>query len=179
MGGSVPPLKDQVDYDIYMRMVSLARANKANFIADIPAEYLKTVLKEGPILVKPNSEDLEKIFDIKINSTKDINKYGKKIIEMGAENAIVSYGEEGSMFFSKDGKSYIAEEIDLDKVSNTIACRDAMIGGFIGTLVKTSDTLKAFRLAVAAATATAKVVDLPSRDEIEEFIDKVTIREFS
>lgn len=179
MGGSVPPLKDQIDYDIYMRMVSLARANKANFIADIPAEYLKTVLKEGPILVKPNSEDLEKIFDIKINSTKDINKYGKKIIEMGAENAIVSYGEEGSMFFSKDGKSYIAEEIDLDKVSNTIACRDAMIGGFIGTLVKTSDTLKAFRLAVAAATATAKVVDLPSRDEIEEFIDKVTIREFS
>ncbi|HLS53163.1 MAG TPA: PfkB family carbohydrate kinase, partial [Tissierellaceae bacterium] len=120
---------------------------------------------------------LEKIFNVKISSIEDINKYGKKIIEMGAENAIVSYGKKGSMFFSKDGKSYIAKEIDLDKVSNTIACRDAMIGGFIGTLVKTSDTLKAFKLAVAAATATARVVDLPSRSEIEKYIDEVDIKE--
>lgn len=179
MGGSVPPLEDKVDYDIYSRMVSIAKANKAHFIADIPAEFLPDVIKEGPILVKPNSEDLRVIFNEKIENLDDINKYGKKIIEMGAHNAIVSYGQKGSMFFTKDGHSYVAEEIEIGNVVNTVSCRDAMIGGFIGTLVRTSDPLEAYKVAVAAATATAEVMDLPSREEIEAKIENVVINQYS
>ncbi|MDY3006910.1 1-phosphofructokinase family hexose kinase [Anaerococcus sp. AGMB00486] len=179
MGGSVPPLKDKLDNDIYSRMVSIAKANRANFIADIPAEYLKDVIKEKPILVKPNSDDLSIIFDVKIESLEDIDKYGKKIIEMGAQNAIVSYGKKGSMFFTRDGHSYVAEEIEIKNLVNSVSCRDAMIGGFIGTFVRTSDPLEAYKVAVAAATATAEVLDLPSREEIEEKIKKVVINQFS
>lgn len=179
MGGSVPPLEDKVDYDIYSRMVSIAKANKAHFIADIPAEYLPDVIKEGPILVKPNSEDLRVIFNEKIENLDDINKYGKKIIEMGAQNAIVSYGQKGSMFFTKDGHSYVAEEIEIKNLVNSVSCRDAMIGGFIGTFVRTSDPLEAYKVAVAAATATAEVMDLPSREEIEAKIEKVVINQLS
>ncbi len=62
MGGSIPPMEEKADEDIYSRMVSIAKANKANFIADIPAKYLPDVIKEGPILVKPNVDDLMEIF---------------------------------------------------------------------------------------------------------------------
>lgn len=179
MGGSVPPLEDKLDYDIYSRMVSLAKANKAHFIADIPAEFLKDVIKENPILVKPNSEDLKIIFNEDIKSLEDIDKYGKKIIEMGAQNAIVSYGRKGSMFFTQDGHSYVAEEIEIENLVNTVSCRDAMIGGFIGTYVRTSDPIQSYKLAVASATATAEVLDLPTREQIENKIDKVAITQFS
>lgn len=179
MGGSVPQMEEKVDEDIYSRMVSIAKANGAHFIADIPAKYLPAVIKEGPILVKPNVEDLMEIFGTKIETIEDMDKYGKKIIEMGAQNAIVSYGKKGSMFFNKDGHSYISEEIHINKVVNSVACRDAMIGGFIGTLVRSSDTIEAYKVAIAAATATAEVLDLPTREEIEKIIPKVVINQFS
>ncbi|MDD7304949.1 MAG: 1-phosphofructokinase family hexose kinase [Peptoniphilaceae bacterium] len=175
MGGSVPKLEDPDDYDIYQRMVSLAKANKAHFIADVPAEYLLNIIKEGPILVKPNIEDLEVVFNTKIDTKEQLAYYGKQIVEMGAKYAIVSYGAEGSMFFDDKGNAYIADEIKTDKVVNSVACRDAMIGGFIGTFVRISDPLEAYKMAVAAATATAKVIDLPTRKQIEDEIDLVKI----
>lgn len=176
MGGSVPKLEDKDDYDIYQRMVAIAKANKSQFIIDIPAEYLVNVIKEGPILVKPNIEDLEVIFGTKIETNEQLTYYGKQIIEMGAKYAIVSYGEEGSMFFDDKGNAYIAEPIDNEDVVNSTGCRDAMIGGFIGTFVKTSDPLESYKMAVAAATATAKVVDLPNRKQIEEELELVNIK---
>lgn len=179
MGGSVPQMEEKVDEDIYSRMVSIAKANGSQFIADIPAKYLPAVIKEGPILVKPNVEDLMEIFKTKIETIEDMDKYGKKIIEMGAQNAIVSYGKKGSMFFNKDGHSFISEEIHINELVNTVACRDAMIGGFIGTLVRSSDTIEAYKVAVASATATAEVLDLPTREEIEKIIPKVVINQFS
>lgn len=179
MGGSIPPMQEKDDEDLYSRMVSIAKANKAQFIADIPAKYLPAVIKEGPILVKPNVEDLMEIFGTKIETIEEMDKYGKKIIEMGAKNAIVSYGKKGSMFFTQDGHSYISEEIHINKVVNSVACRDSMIGGFIGTLVRTSDTIEAYKVAVAAATATAEVLDLPTREMIEKIIPKVVITQFS
>lgn len=179
MGGSVPPLADKVDYDIYSRMVSIAKANRAYFIADIPGEFLKDIIKEGPILVKPNSDDLKTIFNDDIKNLEDIDKYGKKIIEMGAKNAIVSFGEKGTMFFTGDGHSYLAEEIEIENLVNSVSCSDAMIGGFIGTLVRTNDPIESYKVAIAAATATAEVLDLPSREQIENKIEKVVIKQFS
>lgn len=175
MGGSVPPLADKEDYDIYDRMVAVAKANKAHFIADIPAQYLVNVIKEKPILVKPNNTDLEIIFNTKIETKEQLAYYGKQIIEMGAQYAIVSYGAEGSMFFNSNGDAYIAEQIHTENVINSVACRDAMIGGFIGTYVRISDPVESYRVAVAAATATARVVDLPTREEIEAVLPEVII----
>jgi 1-phosphofructokinase len=175
MGGSIPKMDDQTDYDIYERMVSIAKANRAQFIANIPPEYLVKVIKANPILVKPNVSDLEVIFNTKIENREQLTYYGKQLIEMGAKYAIVSYGAEGSMFFNNNGDSYIADKIHTENVVNSTACRDAMIGGFIGTYVRTSDPVESYKMAVAAATATARVRDLPNRSEIESILPQVNI----
>ncbi|MDO4594058.1 MAG: 1-phosphofructokinase family hexose kinase [Tissierellia bacterium] len=171
MGGSVPPLKEK---DIYARMISVCKANKANFVIDIPAEYLLNAVKQGPLLVKPNDDDLEIMFDKKMSTTKDLVKYGLKIIDLGAKNSIVSLGENGSLFFTEDKKVYRAYSIKGD-VKNTIACRDAMIGGFVGTYMRTGDPLESYRVSVAAASATAMVEDLPTAESINDLIPKVNI----
>lgn len=175
MGGSIPRMYDENDYDIYERMVSIAKANRAQFIVNIPPEYLVKVIKFNPILVKPNVSDLEVIFNTKIENRDQLCYYGKQLIEMGAKYAIVSYGAEGSMFFDNNGDSYIADKIHTENVVNSTACRDAMIGGFIGTYVRTSDPVESYKMAVAAATATARVIDLPNRKEIESILPQVNI----
>lgn len=174
MGGSVPPLKEKED--IYHRMIAVCKANKANFVVDIPAEYLINAIKEGPLLVKPNDEDLEVMFKTKMETSKDLVKYGLKIIDMGAKNSIVSLGENGALFFTEDRKVYRSYAIE-GEIKNTIACRDAMIGGFVGTFMRSGDCLEAFKVSVAAANATALVDDLPTNDMISRQIKNVRIEQ--
>ncbi len=176
-GGSVPPMEENMDDDIYDRLVSVARSNKADFVADVPSQYLLNVVKEKPLLIKPNGEDIEKIFDIKINDKYDYIPYGKKLREMGAKNVIISYGSQGSMLFTED-KVYASNKIeDGSKIINTVACRESMIAGFLGNMVKDSDPVKSYKVSVAAASATARVLDLPSHNQIMNMLDLVEIEE--
>lgn len=171
MSGSVPIINEK---DIYGRMIAVCRANKANFVIDIPAEYLLNAIKQQPLLVKPNEEDLEKMFNVKMNTTKDLITYGIKIIDMGAKNSIVSLGEKGALFFNSKREVYKASAIK-GEIVNTIACRDAMIGAFVGMYMKTSDPLESFRVSVAAASATALVYDLPDKEFIEKLSKQVEV----
>lgn len=176
-GGSVPPMEDNRNIDIYDRLVSVATSNKADFVADVPSQYLINMVKEKPLLIKPNGEDISEIFGVEIKDTKDYIPYGKKLQEMGAKNVIISYGAQGSMLFSGD-KVYASNEIDDGReIVNTTACRDAMIAGFLGNLVKDNNPLEAYKVSIAAASATARVLDLPSHDEIMGMLKYVTVDE--
>lgn len=176
-GGSVPPMEDNRNIDIYDRLVSVATSNKADFVADVPSQYLINMVKEKPLLIKPNGEDISEIFGVEIKDTKDYIPYGKKLQEMGAKNVIISYGAQGSMLFSGD-KVYASNKIDDGReIVNTTACRDAMIAGFLGNLVKDNNSLEAYKVSIAAASATARVLDLPSHDEIMGMLEYVTVDE--
>jgi hexose kinase, 1-phosphofructokinase family len=176
-GGSVPPMEENMDEDIYDRLLSVARGNKADFVADVPSQYLLSMVKEKPLLIKPNGEDIAKIFNVEINDKYDYIPYGKKLREMGAKNVIISYGAQGSMLFTED-KVYASNEIDDGReIINTVACRDSMIAGFLGNMVKDNDPVESYKLAIAAASATARVLDLPSYDQIVEMLNLVEIEE--
>lgn len=174
-GGSVPPMENGEDADIYDRMVEIAKSNGAHFIADVPSQYLMNMVERGPLLVKPNGEDIEDIYNVKIEDKMDYIPYGKDLIKKGAKYVIISYGKDGSMFFTREGV-YSANPIkDGSEIINTVACRDAMIGGFVGTLVRDNDPIESYMVAVAAASATARVLDLPTREEIFEILPLVDI----
>ena len=176
-GGSVPPMDENMDDDIYDRLLSVARSNEADFVADVPSQYLLNMVKEKPLLIKPNGYDVAKIFDANIKTKFDYIPYGKKLIELGAKNVIISYGANGSMFFTEN-KVYESKEIeDGREIVNTNACRDAMIAGFLANMAKDIDPVKAYKMAVASASATARVLDLPDRDLIIDMLDYVEIEE--
>ncbi|WP_297791042.1 1-phosphofructokinase family hexose kinase [uncultured Anaerococcus sp.] len=174
-GGSVPPMEDGLDNDIYTRLVSVATANGADFVADVPARYLLDIVKQKPLLVKPNGEDIEEIFNVRIENKEDFIPYGKKLVEMGAKYVIISYGAHGSMFFTENEVYQSTPVEDGREIINTVACRDAMIGGFIGTIVRDGDPIESYKMSVASASATARVLDLPSRDEIMKMLDLVVV----
>lgn len=174
-GGSVPPMEDGLDNDIYTRLVSVATANGADFVADVPARYLLDMVKEKPILVKPNGEDIEEIFNVRIEDKKDFIPYGKKLVNMGAKYVIISYGASGSMFFVGDDVYESTPVKDDNEIINTVACRDAMIGGFVGTMVRDGDPAESYKVSVASASATARVLDLPSREEIMNMLPLVNV----
>ncbi|MDO5754769.1 MAG: 1-phosphofructokinase [Tissierellia bacterium] len=173
MSGTIPP---NVDRDIYDRIIHICKANRSEFVVDAPPKRLLRHLKEGPLLIKPNLMDLSQMFNAPIKSKDDIIKYGQQTVELGAKFSIVSLGELGGILFTDEGKIYETERITGDYV-NSEGSRDAMIAGFISTWIKTADAEESFRMATAAASATAFTKDLAKRDQIFKLKDSIIIKE--
>lgn len=171
MMGSIPP---SLDEDLQDRIVSICKANKAEFIVDVEPKRLKEFIVRGPLLVKPNISDIEEMFKTKINSEEDIIKYGFKLLELGAKHSIISAGENGAYLFSGKhafkGEGVQGEEIRSEGV------RDSMIAGFIATYIRTSNLEESFKVAMASATATAFSKDLARRKDIEELLEKIVVQ---
>ena len=171
MMGTIPP---SLDEDIQDRIISICKANKAEFIVDDKPEKLKEFIKRGPLLIKPNLSEVEEIFKVKLDSEELIKEYGFKLLEMGAKHAIISVGENGAYLFS-GRHAFKGEGVEGKKVRSE-GVRDSMIAGFIATYIRTSNLEESFKVALASATATAFSKDLAKRSQINELLDKIIVQ---
>ncbi|MDV2888515.1 PfkB family carbohydrate kinase, partial [Alkalihalophilus pseudofirmus] len=62
----------------------------------------KKVLPYQPFLIKPNHHELGELFEASISTPEEVIPYGRKLIEMGAQNVIVSLAEKGAVFLTHD-----------------------------------------------------------------------------
>ncbi|NMB09353.1 MAG: 1-phosphofructokinase family hexose kinase [Tissierellia bacterium] len=170
MTGSIPPT---VDTEIYDRIIGICKANKAQFYLDAPYKILKKFIDKKPLLLKPSISQIERIYDVKINSIEEVIPYGERLVKDGVKFVLLPLDEEGSLLFSKDGiyKSAKLEE----KLINKVGSKDSMVAGFISSFIKTSDICQSYKVAVAAGLATGLTKDLAKRYEIEDMMGKVEI----
>ena len=175
MGGSLP---EGVPEDIYTRIINICKANKAEFMVDIPPKQTLESLKYGPLLIKPNSDNLALMFgkDAPFETEEELIKHGLKCVEMGAKNVIVSIGKEGAYLFTEDKAVYRSYGVEGTEV-NSFNSRDAMIAAFIGVYMKISNPVEAFKMASAAASATAFVEDFADKDQVSEVFEKIEIKQ--
>ncbi|HHX68609.1 MAG: 1-phosphofructokinase family hexose kinase [Miniphocaeibacter sp.] len=171
MMGTMPP---SLDEDLQDRIISICKANKAEFIVDAEPKQLKEFIKRGPLLIKPNLSDVEKMFNVKLDSQELIVEYGFKLLELGAKHAIISVGEKGAYLFS-GGHAFKGEGVKGEEVRSE-GVRDSMIAGFIATYIRTSSLEESFKVAMASATATAFSKDLAKRQQIEDVLDKIIVQ---
>lgn len=160
-----------LDDDFYKKVIE---KTGCNFSIDIADARLLDYLKYRPILVKPNQEELAKIFGMDIDDDKLLT-YARKLNEMGAENVIVSLGKKGSIFVDKD-MAFRAKPIE-GKLVNSVGAGDSMVGGFVYALSKAYSKLDAYKLAVACGSATAFSSDIADIKMIREILEKVEVEE--
>lgn len=170
MTGSIPPT---VDIEIYDRIIGICKANKAHFYLDAPYKILKKFIDKKPLLLKPSISQIERIYDIEINSQEDIIASGERLIKDGVRFVLLPIDEEGTLLFSKDG-IYKSDNLD-EKLINAVGAKDSMVAGFISSFIKTADVEESYKVAIAAGLATGHTRDLAKRHEIEEMLEKVNI----
>lgn len=171
LSGSKPP---SLSEDFYHKVAKLTGEKGAEFVIDTTSNELKTILPFRPLLVKPNLEELEAIFDIQMNGLDDVITYGKKLLELGAQNVIVSMGGNGALLFTdKDVYQGINPK---GTVKNSVGAGDSLIAGFISRYVETTDVVSAFQLGIASGSATAFSSDLAKRNDILSLVKKVGIK---
>ncbi|KAF6576967.1 1-phosphofructokinase [Paenibacillus polymyxa] len=170
LSGSIPP---SLGGDFYDRLISVCQQTGAEFVIDTTGEALMKALVHKPLLIKPNHHELAELFGVSIHSKEEIVTYGRKLLEAGAKNVLISMAGEGALFITAD-EVYHAN-VPAGTVKNSVGAGDSMIAGFVGTLALHGDPIEAFRAGVASGSATAFSDDLATREKIEQLRPQVTI----
>ena len=168
ISGSLPY---SLDDDFYKKVIE---KSEASFTIDIADKKLLDYLAYKPLLVKPNEEELGKIFQTDITED-NLVAYAKKLNDLGAQNVIVSLGAKGSIFVDEN-HAYRAKPID-GKLVNSVGAGDSMVGGFVYGCVNNLSKVDAYKLAVACGSATAFSPDIAKKDMIDEILKKVEVEE--
>ena len=136
---------------------------------------LKKVLPYHPFLIKPNHHELGELFETTITNVEEVIPFGKKLVEMGAKNVIISLAGAGAVLVNSD-RTLLAE-VPNGIVKNSVGAGDSMVAGFLAAYLKTRNTEEAFRYGVASGSATAFSLGLCTREKVDELLPQVHIKE--
>ncbi|MGY3776018.1 1-phosphofructokinase [Helcococcus sueciensis] len=162
LSGSIP---SSMDKGFYAEIMERLSSKDVIIVVDTTGEALKKTLKYVPKLIKPNLRELEDFFNIEIHDNKNIEKYTRKLQEMGARNIIISMGGDGAYFLSEEGNSMFLEA-PKGKVIDTVGSGDSMVAGFIYAIKKGYSLEAAFKFSVSCGSATAFAEKLATKKEI-------------
>lgn len=168
--GSAP---SNLGNQVYKDLLPIAKEAGAAIVCDFEGQTLLDSLGYQPLLVKPNNHELEAIFDVTLKTLDDIETYARKILEMGAQNALISMAGDGALLVTENA-AYFAKPIK-GQVKNSVGAGDSMVAGFTGELVKSGDALEALKWGVACGTATTFSDDLATIDFIKGTYEKVEV----
>ena len=167
LSGSVP---NGVPDNIYEEICKKVKDKNIKVVVDSTGELLVNTLKYRPYLIKPNQQELEEIFGIKITSQDEALKYAKQLQIKGAKNVIVSMGSDGAVLLDENGYSYKMKALNTKNAVNTVGAGDSMVAGFLAGREMFNNYEKALEIGVAAATATTDTIFLAKRENIEKFL---------
>ena len=168
LAGSIP---NGVSEDIYKQIMKVFSDRNIHFVVDVAKAPLLSVLKYKPFLVKPNRFELAETFGVELKNEDDIIIYARKLQDLGAQNVLISLGENGAILLTYNGDIINAPVLNGMPL-NTVGAGDSMIAGFIAGYIKTKNFQQALRYGVAAGSATAFSPWLATKDEIDELLSQ-------
>lgn len=168
LAGSIP---NTLPSDIYEQILQHISHKKIKAVVDATGQLLMKVLPYKPFLIKPNNHELGEMFGVKLNNIEDIEKYARKLQEMGAVNVLISMAGDGALLIDETGKVHRCG-VCKGKVKNSVGAGDSMVAGFIAGIEK-SDYEYALKLGTATGGATAFSDGLATKSEVDRLLEEL------
>ena len=148
LSGSIP---SNISKDIYREWIERAQRAGARVLLDSDGELLREGIKASPFLVKPNINELERLFGRKLDSMEKIVEAAESLLEAGIEMAAISLGADGAVF-AEGNRVIYAEGLKVD-VKSTVGAGDAMVAALALSLQRGYSLERAVTLSTAAGAA--------------------------
>lgn len=168
LAGSVP---NSLPADIYEKILERLQNKNVKAVVDAAKDLLLNVLKYKPFLVKPNNYELGEMFGVTIKTNEEIEKYARKLKDMGAKNVLVSMAGDGALLLDENGKTHICG-VCKGTLKNSVGAGDSMVAGFIAGSEQ-GDYEYALKLGTAAGGATAFSDGLAQKSLIDELLKQL------
>lgn len=171
LAGSIPA---SMPDDIYQKIMERLDGRDVRIVVDATKDLLLNVLGHHPFLIKPNNHELGDIFGVKLSEREEVVPYAKKLQEKGAVNVLVSMAGKGAVLLAEDGSVYAAEA-PKGTLKNGVGAGDSMVAGFLAGYGESGDYEHAFRMGLAAGSASAFSEQLATKDEIKKVYETCKI----
>ncbi len=165
LAGSIP---SSLPSDIYEKILGRLSGRNIKTVVDATKDLLLNVLKYKPFLVKPNNHELGEMFGAELKTDEEIEKYARKLQEMGAVNVLISMAGDGAMLIDEYGKMHRCG-VCKGTVKNSVGAGDSMVAGFTAGSLK-GDYEYALKLGTASGGATAFSDGLAEKAKIDELL---------
>lgn len=166
ISGSVP---NTLPSDMYEQVMKRLAGHGVRIVVDAERDLLTRVLPYRPFLVKPNNHELGDIFGVTLKTRDEVVPYARRMQEMGAQNVLVSMAGEGGVLVAADGQVYQSPAAK-GTVVNSVGAGDSCVAGFLAGLMETGSYQTAFRMGLAAGSASAFSDHLATRPEVEDLM---------
>lgn len=143
---------------------------KITILNPAPARELSDEIIKNSDFIIPNESELALITGMAVETEEEIKKVGKKLLDMGVKNLIITLGSKGSLHLNRDKcEFHSAYKV---KVIDTTAAGDSFIGGVVRELNgdNISEAIE-FGTKVSAIAVTKKgaQTSIPTIEEVKNF----------
>lgn len=147
--GSLPPgLSD----GFYNKVARIAKKIDARFVLDTSGDALKSALREGVYLLKPNLGELASLVGAQSLELNEVEKAARELISKSfCEIVVVSMGPKGAQLVTSDISKHIPAPVI--KVKSTVGAGDSMVGGMIWALSQNKSPVEVVQYGIACGSA--------------------------
>lgn len=169
LAGSIPK---GMRVSLYAELMAELSGRGIRFVVDAAGEVLRETLQYHPFLIKPNRDEMELFFCKAIETEEEMFQRAEEMQKYGAQNVLISLGGDGAMLLAADGTRY-RREAPSGTVVNTVGAGDSMVAGFLAGYLETEDYAQAFRMGLAAGSASVFSERLAEKEEILRICDLI------
>ena len=164
LAGSIP---DSIPDTVYRDIMSRLEKKQIPIVVDATGDLLQQVIPYHPFLIKPNHHELGELFGVELSTREEVIPYAKKLIEKGACNVLVSMSKEGAVLADAEGGVHTSPAL-RGRLVNAVGAGDSMVAGFLAGWLEQHSYEHAFRMGVAAGSASAFSEGLAVREDVEK-----------
>ena len=122
LSGSLPA---GVDRGLYGNWTAYFRSLGARVYLDADGEPMKRGIEAVPSVIKPNDGELAALLGKEKLSQEEMAWEGRRLLEIGIEEIVISMGAEGALYLSREG-CYFAHALPVE-VKSTVGAGDSMV----------------------------------------------------
>lgn len=171
VSGSSPQGVEDTDL---LEIARLTREKGARLAIDTSSNILLDILALKPYCIKPNDEELMQLFNLTELTEENILYYGEELVRLGAEQVIISLGEDGAYLFNE--REILKGNAPKGELVNSACAGDTMLATFIGLQEKGKTTEESLKTAIAAASSTAFTEGLTDFTNVPLLEEEITIK---
>lgn len=174
LSGSLPKgVSDSIIVDI----ARICTEQDIRLVLDTSVKTVVDTLRYNPFLLKPNEEEVADILNKKQPlSEEELIDCGKELLQLGAQQVIISRGKEGALYFSEE--EVLKASSPQGKVVNTACSGDSLLATFLGKRLADETTKSALLHAVAVGASTAFSKGLSDLKDLSALLKEVTISNY-